>query len=264
MYLILTIVVNAESAALKAPKFAKPNERAFDTIFQDIVEEFTKPQRKPSKGKESTKTELKGGLGASPPTGVNESPLNHKFSIKSNRKSLIQKQNKSMGDLSKGLDLDNNMRPKSVLDILSYDAGRAPEPPMSAKIYMPLKKSNTDKNRGGPEISHSSPKPNLRQGLRPSLDSNNNMRPKSTLDILSYDAGRAPEPPMPAKIYMPQTTFRFNQDKDASGSKKPEAVPKKSNADKNWGEPSENSWSPSEEDQFAQTYFESTPVKPHK
>ncbi len=34
-------MINAENAALKAPKFAKPNDRARHAIFDDIIEEFT-------------------------------------------------------------------------------------------------------------------------------------------------------------------------------------------------------------------------------
>ena len=36
----ITLVVNGENAALKAPKFSKPNDKAHHAIFDDIVEEF--------------------------------------------------------------------------------------------------------------------------------------------------------------------------------------------------------------------------------
>jgi hypothetical protein len=76
---------------LKAPKFSKPNERAYFALFDDIVEEFTSPTRS-----KSTKSSQ------SVPTSPVEpsSPLARIFgSIKKARPS-VRVPHQSMGDLT--------------------------------------------------------------------------------------------------------------------------------------------------------------------
>lgn len=83
---------NGESAALKAPKFSKPNDRAFDSMFDNAIDDFSRLKKTSIKHDKSTADISDRRV----PAKV----LLAKNTINGKRRSLLMKQNMSTGDIS--------------------------------------------------------------------------------------------------------------------------------------------------------------------
>ncbi|KAJ3301079.1 Rap1 GTPase-activating protein 2 [Kappamyces sp. JEL0829] len=159
---LMAKLVNAENAALKAPKFSKPNDRAHHALFDDIVEEVTSAGRKDSK---------KSSDSPDPPL----SPLARMFSFTSSKKALKKEVNS--GSLNE-LNLNGAKSSKFVRD--------GPKSPLS-------KPETATPRTEAPVVTPSSSTP-----IKPSplvqTHSNRNMTEQISTDLMTAQTMKDPSP----------------------------------------------------------------------